>query len=101
MRRWTKEDFLYLTELLIERDCPLFLHPSFRRGLDRTQNLFANQIVREAQGNVAYRSVDFDIAQMEDAAFWERIDGTKYSDLIEENAAQAMLKMAERFHLIN
>lgn len=101
MYRWTKQDFLKLTEMLIENDCPIFLHPRFRRGLDRTQNLFANQIIRESQGNVAYRSVDFDVAQVTDTDFWDRIDNTKYNDVIEENAAAAIMKMAERFNLVN
>ncbi len=102
MYRWTKKDYLKLMEILIENDCPIFLHPRFRRGLDRTQNLFANQIIREAQGNVAYKSVDFDVnEELSDTAFWNRIDNTKYNDFIEENAAAAIMKMAERFNLMN
>lgn len=101
MYRWTKKDFLQLTEILIENDCPIFLHPRFRKGLDRTQNLFANQIIRESQGNVAYKSVDFDVNTVSDSEFWNRIDGTKYNDFIEENAAAAIMKMAERFNLVN
>lgn len=101
MYRWTKKDFLQLTEILIENDCPIFLHPRFRKGLDRTQNLFANQIIRESQGNVAYKSVDFDVNAVSDSEFWNRIDGTKYNDFIEENAAAAIMKMAERFNLVN
>lgn len=101
MYRWTKKDFLQLTEILIENDCPIFLHPRFRKGLDRTQNLFANQIIRESQGNVAYKSVDFDVNTVSDSEFWTRIDGTKYNDFIEENAAAAIMKMAERFNLVN
>ena len=102
MYRWTKEDIIKLTEMLIERDCAVFLHPNFRKGMDRKQNLFANQVVRESQGNVAYRSVDFDLGpEMSDDEFWNRIDDTRYNELIEDNAAAALLNMAERLNLLN
>ncbi len=98
--KWTREDVVQLIELLIERNAPIVSHPKFRRLLDRDQNLFTNQCTREANGNIAYRTVDFDIEGLDDADFWAHIDATPYNDLIEENAAVTILKMAEKFNLI-
>lgn len=100
-KRWTREEVVRLFELLIERNAPIISHPKFRGLLDRDQNLYANQITREANGNIAYRSVDFAVDDLEDEEFWERIDKTPYNELIEENAAIAILKMAEKFNIIN
>lgn len=100
-KKWTREDVLKLFEILIERGAPIVSHPKFRGLLNRDENLFANQITREANGNIAYRSVDFDVDGIEDEEFWTRIDNTPYQDLIEDNAAVAILKMAEKFNLIN
>lgn len=101
MYNWTRNDIMKVMEVLIERDCPLHTHPRFRKGFDRERNLFANQIIREANGNVAYRAVDFDIDPMDDAQFWAQLDNTKHSDFIEENAAAAILKMADKLKLLN
>lgn len=101
MYKWRREDVLKLYEYLIERDCTLFAHPEFRKGMSRDQNLFANQVIREANGNVAYRSVDFDIDGLADAEFWQRLDRSRHTDLIEENAATAIVKMAERFGIFS
>jgi len=101
MAKWTKEDLIEFLEVLIEHDVPVYNNPYFRRLLSRDQNLFMNQSVREATGNVAYKTVDFSIDEFSDEDFWEMIDRTEYRDLIEDNAAQAILKMAERFNLIN
>lgn len=98
---WTKEDLIKIFEMLLERGCPITSDPKFRALLDRDENLFANQVTREANGNIAYRSVDFDVDEIEDEEFWTRIDETPYRDLIEDNAARAILKMAEKFNLIN
>ncbi len=100
-RKWTKEELLRLFEMLIEASAPIISHPSFRNHLDRDQNLFTNQIIREANGNIAYRSVDCDILNISDEDFWNFIDETRYTDLIEDNAAVAILKMAEKLNLIN
>lgn len=100
-KRWTREDLCRLFELLIERNCTLTSDPMYRELLNRDENLFANQVTREANGNIAYRSVDFDIDGIADEAFWDRIDSTPYQDLIEDNAAIAILKMAEKFNLIH
>lgn len=100
-KHWTKQDLIEFLEVLIEHNIPVYNNPYFRKLLNRDQNLFINQTVRGATGNVAYRTVDFDIDEVDDDGFWERIDGTDYNELIEDNAAQAILKMAERFNLIN
>lgn len=100
-RKWTKKDVVQIFEALIECNSNLTSHPAFRDKLDRNRNLFANQITREANGNIAYRSVDFETEGIEDEEFWARIDQTPYNDLIEDNAAIAILKMAEKFNLIN
>lgn len=100
-KKWSKEEVVRLFELLIERGCPITSHPKFRELLDRNQNLFANQVTREANGNIAYHSVDFDLEGLDDEAFWNKIDNTPYQDLIEDNAAVAILKMAEKFNIIN
>lgn len=101
MYKWKREDVLQVFEGLIEHDCPIYAHPEFRKGMSRNQNLFANQVIREANGNVAYRSVDFDISNVSDKEFWKQIDGTKHAELIEENAASAIFKMAERFNIFH
>ncbi|MBI4237828.1 MAG: hypothetical protein HY696_05345 [Deltaproteobacteria bacterium] len=96
---YTREDFINIIETLIDKDCPLYCHPEFRKGMERDQNLFINQVIREANGNVAFRSVDFDLEGMDDETFWERIDDSRFSDFIEESAATAILKMTERIDL--
>lgn len=101
MYHWTREDLLKVTEALIEADCPLFTHPHFRKGFSRDQNLFANQVIRAANSNCAYRSVDFDLDGLRDEEIWARLEGTKHSEFIEENAAAAILKMAERLNLVH
>ena len=100
-RKWTKEDVIKLVEILLERYVTILSHPKFRAVLDRDQNLFTNQVVREANGNIAYRSVDGDVDGLTDEDFWDMIDNTPYSDLVEDNAAVAILKMAEKLNLIN
>ena len=99
--QWTRDDVLKVVEVMMEKNESLYCHSRVRRGLDRDHNLFYNQVIREATGNVAYRSVDFDINGISDEEFWNRIDATNHNDLIEENAATTILKMAERFQLIN
>ncbi len=99
-KKWTREEVIKLFELLIERGAPIVSHPKFRGLLDRDQNLYTNQVTREANGNIAYRSVDFDVNGIEDETFWNKIDATPYNDLIEDNAAIAILKMAEKLHII-
>ena len=99
--KWTRQDLIEFLEVLIEHDVPVHNNPYFRQLLNRDQNLYMNQNVRGATGNVAYRTVDFDIDELDDEEFWERIDGTDYNDLIENNAAMAIIKMAEKFNLIN
>jgi hypothetical protein len=100
-KKWTQEEKVRLFELLIESGCPITSHPKFRGLLDRDQNLFANQVTREANGNIAYRSVDFELDGLDENEFWKRIDSTPYQDLIEDNAAAAILKMAEKANIIN
>lgn len=100
-RKWTREDAVKLMEILIQRNSTIISNPKFRGELDRNQNLATNQIVREANGNIAYRSVDCDILNMSDEDFWEFVDESNYNDLIEENAAVAILKMAEKLNIIN
>lgn len=99
-RRWTKEELVKLFEILVEKSSTLTSCNDFREKLSRNESLFANQVTREANGNIAYRSVDFDCAELSDEDFWERMDGTQYSELIEENAAVALMKMAEKLKVL-
>lgn len=100
-KKWTREEAVRVFEIVMERGCDLFSSPQFRQGLDRDQNLIANQLTREANGNIAYRSVDFPIPeQMSDKDFWSQIEKTPYNDMIEDNAAVAILKMAEKLKLV-
>lgn len=99
-KKWTREEVVRVFELLIERGHPIVSHPKFRELLDRNANLFTNQTIREANGNIAYRSVDFEVEGLDDEKFWDRIDNTPYRDLIEDNAAVALFKMAEKLDLI-
>lgn len=100
-KKWTRDDLVEFLEVLIEHDVPVHNNPYFRQLLSRNQNLFMNQNIREATGKVAYNTVGNDIHDMDDEAFWSMVDNTDYKDLIEDNAAMAMLKMAEKFNLIN
>ena len=90
-----------LFEILVEKDPSITTDCYFRDLLSRNENLFANQITREANGNIAYRSVDFDCLEVSDEDFWERMNTTQYRDLIEDNAAIAMFKMAEKLKLVS
>jgi len=98
--KWTKKDLVELFEILIEKDPSITSDPLFRKLLSRNESLFANQVTREANGNIAYRSVDFDCLDLDDESFWEKMDETVHRDLIEENAAVALFKMAEKLNLI-
>lgn len=98
-KKWSREEVVRLIELLIERKAPIVSHPKFRQLLDRDQNLYVNQITREANGNLAYRSVDIDFANLSDEQIWEIIDSSEYSEVIEENAAIAIMKMAEKLDI--
>lgn len=97
---WTREDVTKIFEALIEQGSPLFSHHAFRKNLSRDENLFANQSIREANGNIAYRSVDFDLNDKTDQEIWDKIEQTPYLDVIEENAAVAIIKMAEKLKLL-
>lgn len=97
----TKEVVVKVFEKLIERGCSIVSHPKFRSLLDRDENLLTNQIIREANGNIAYNSVNFDVNGLADEKFWENIDSTPYQDVIEDNAAIALYKMAEKFGFLN
>lgn len=99
--KWTLNDLVKLFEELLEEGSTITSDPAFRKHLSRNENLFANQITREANGNIAYRSVDFDCVEMDDDNFWKEIDGTKHRDFIEENAAVGLLKMAEKLNLLS
>lgn len=94
------EELIKVFEGLVESGMPLFSHRCFREGLDRDQNLAANQMIREANGNIAYRSVDFDLNGKTDAEIWAAIEQTPYLDVIEENAAVGLMKMAEKLKIL-
>jgi len=97
---WTREEFVTFLEGLVREDIPAYNNPHFRGLLNRDQNLFMNQVVREATGRVAYSTVDRDVLSMSDEDFWRMIDSTEYSELIEENAAIAIMKMAAKLGFI-
>lgn len=96
----TRDQFVQVFEKLIETGRPLFSHRCFREKLDRDQNLAANQIIREANGSIAYKSVDFDLNDKSDQEIWDKIEQTPYLAVIEENAAVAIIKMAEKLKLL-
>ena len=98
--KWTRGDLVRTFEILLEHSHTITSDPIFRKMLSRNENLFANQVTREANGNIAYRSVDFDCLDLSDEDFWTRMDDTKYRELIEDNAAVALLKMAEKLKLL-
>ncbi|MDO8527386.1 MAG: hypothetical protein Q7T03_06855 [Deltaproteobacteria bacterium] len=100
-KKWTKTEAVRVFEILLEKGNTLFSSPGFRGQLTRDESLLANQFTREANGNIAYRSVSFDITdEMSDNDFWSRIEKTPYNDLIEDNAAMAIVKMAEKLKLM-
>src|SRR3989344_6930117 len=93
----TKEEVIRIFEVLIEKKSDLVSHEEFRKHLDRDGNLFANQVIREANKNIAYHSVDFELSDdVSDSEFWARIDDTPYTDMIEENAATTIVKMGDK-----
>lgn len=98
--KWTKEELVSLFEHLIDKESALTSCRAFRDLLTRNENLFSNQVTREANGNIAYRSVDFDALDTTDEEFWARMDRTKHRELIEDNASIALFKMAEKLNLI-
>lgn len=100
-RKWTKEELIKIFEVLIESECPLHTRPEFRKHFERDGHLVINHLTRGATNNVAYRSVDFDIENMNDEDFWNKIESSKYLDLLEDNAAGAILGMAEKLKLLN
>lgn len=100
-RKWTREELIKIFEILIENECGLHTHPEFRKHFNRDENLVINQITRGATGNLAYRSVDFGIESMTDEEFWDKVENSKYLDLIEDNAAAAILGMAEKLNILN
>ena len=85
---------------LIERGSRIVSHHKFRGLLDRDGNLAVNQAIREANDNIAYSSVDFDIDGMSDEEFWARIDASEHNDVIKRNAVVGMLKMADKLGII-
>ncbi len=95
----TREQWVQIFERLIEQDSTLLSSTKFRGLLSRDENLIANQLTREGTNNVAYRSVDVDITNMTDDEIWELLDNSKYSEIIEENAAGAIMKMAEKLNI--
>ena len=100
-RKWTRSEAVRVFEILLEKGNDLFSSPGFRNHLSRDESLLANQFTREANGNIAYRSVSFAITDdMSDHEFWNRIEKTPYNDLIEDNAAVAIVKMAEKLKLM-
>lgn len=100
-KKWTRGEAVRVFEILLENGSTLFSSPGLRSRLSRDESLLANQFTRAANGNIAYRSVDFKIdEEMTDEAFWSRIDKTPYIDLIEDNAAVAIVKMAEKLKLM-
>jgi hypothetical protein len=101
MKRLTKEELIRIFEILIENESDIISRPEYRNKFNRDENLVINQLTRGATNNVAYRSVDFDINQMSDEEFWDRIENSKYLDLLEDNAASAILGMAEKFGLLH
>ncbi|PIR17934.1 MAG: hypothetical protein COV46_02160 [Deltaproteobacteria bacterium CG11_big_fil_rev_8_21_14_0_20_49_13] len=101
MKKFSKEELIKIFEVLIESECPLHTRPEFRKHYDRDGQLVINQLTRKATGNVAYRSVDFDVKSVSDAEFWNKIEGSKHLDLLEDNAAAAILGMAEKFGILN
>ena len=101
-KKWTKEEVVRVFEIVLEKGSNLFSSPLFRKYLSRDENLIANQLIREGNGNIAYRTVSFDInGDMSDEEFWTRIQSTPYNEMIEENAAAAMIKMAEKLKLLD
>lgn len=100
-KKWTKEELIKIFEVLIESECMLQTRPEFRKHFDRDGQLVINQLTRGATSNLAYRSVDFDVENINDGEFWDKIEGSKYLDLLEDNAAAAILGMAEKFGILH
>ncbi len=100
--KWVRDEIVRVFEVVLEKGSDLFSSPNFRKYLNRDQSLIANQLIREGNGNIAYRSVNFKIDEtVSDEQFWDRIEKTPYQDLIEENAAAAMVKMAEKLKILD
>lgn len=100
-KTWTKEELIKIFEILIEKECALHTRPEFCKHFDHDGQLVVNQITRQATTNVAYRTVDFDLKNISDEEFWARVEGSKYLDLIEDNAAVSLLGMAQKLNILN
>lgn len=98
-KRWTREETLKFIELLLEKDFEF--NGQLLKGLSHDERLALNQYIRQGTSNLAYRAVDFDVETVSDEDFWAKIDGVKYNGTIEDNAAAAIIKMAEKFKLTN
>jgi len=94
------DKFVGVMERLIERGAQIVSHHRFRGLLDRDGNLAVNQAIRQANDNIAYRTVDFDLDDMNDDEIWAAIDGSRHSDLIKRNAVGNMLKMAKKLGIL-
>lgn len=99
MKTFSREEWMKIFEALIEHENDITSSPAFRRQLNRDQKLAANQITREATNNVAYRSVDFDLNGLSDDEIWEKLDNSRYNELIQDNAAAQLMKMVEKLDL--
>jgi hypothetical protein len=100
-RKFTTEDLIKLFEHLIESNDSITSSNHFRKHLDRDEKLFANQVTKKANSNIAYRQVDCNVMELSDDEFWAVVDKGSYNDLIEENAASDIVKMAKKFNLLS
>lgn len=94
-KAWKHDEVVSVFAKLIQGGSDIISNPKFRSLLDRDGNLLTNQIIREANGKIAYDSVaDADINDEE--AFWAAIDNSEHRSTILENASIALVKNARK-----
>ncbi len=100
-RKWTKDELVKMFEVLVEKEQLVLTRPEFRNGFSREENLVINQLIRKATDNIAYKSVDFKVDEMSDEEIWEKIEDSKYLDLLEDNAADSIMSVAGKLGLLH
>ncbi|MFH1654674.1 MAG: hypothetical protein ABIE74_11580 [Pseudomonadota bacterium] len=94
---WTKEKVTKVFEILRKNEIPITSHPMVRETLgERDLNLLANQITREANKNIEYASVDFEIDNLTDKEIWARIDASQYAPEILDRGAARIFKNTKK-----
>lgn len=99
LKKWPRAEVVKVFEGLISCGNDITSDRNFRGLLDRDDNLLANQITREANTNIAYRGMDFELPMRADGTadveeFFARLDALPpaYKRDIEDRATGKILE---------